>query len=90
MDVVYSNLTSLDGIPITELTSLPSNLSSHLDLGNVTTVWGSVYPVGIADVVEALQTINVLLILILLPLYILFILIAYYIICRRFGFGFGW
>lgn len=89
MDVDYSNLTSLDGIPITDLTILPPDLSPLLDLGNTTTVWGSVYPVGMTDVVEALQTIHILLLLLILPAYILLILVSYYILCRRFGVGFS-
>ncbi|MDV0444078.1 hypothetical protein [Methanorbis rubei] len=89
MDVDYSNLTSLNGIPVTDLTPLPSDLSSSLDLGNVTTVWGSVYPVGMTDLVEAVQTIHILLLLLIIPMYIIAILLAYYVMCRRLGVGFA-
>lgn len=89
MDVNYSNLTSLDGLSVADLTTLPPDLSPLLDITNVTTVWGSVYPVGMTDLVASVETLSILTLLLILPLYIIMILLAYYIMCRRLGVGFS-
>ncbi|MBO5002812.1 hypothetical protein J6C36_00940 [Methanocorpusculaceae archaeon] len=81
MSFSYDTVSSLDGLTTSALQTLVSSSSSQLE-----PIWGAVYPVGMIDLVQQLQTTNVLLCLLVSFTFLSCFISLYHIISIRMRF----
>lgn len=82
MSFSYDTVSSLDGLTTSTLQTLVSSSSQTV----TEPIWGAVYPVGMIDLVQQLQTTNVLLCLLVSFTFLSCFISLYHIISIRMRF----